>query len=162
MRVVAALLIAVLVSGCDGLAAPSQAAPSQAAPSQAAPTHDPFALAPAAVRDRVPLPACGTEEATANLPARQCFWDAYTAGRTAEFITTRPTRSGDRFTTLYRSLGGGRAQLFHNALVGTGGGWLQVDCQGLTLTRDGPFFPDFIPGLPGGPACVETPLGRGA
>jgi hypothetical protein len=153
-RVAAVLLAGALLAGCD----------VRPAPSPAAATPVPFASAPVAVRTRAVLPVCGSEDATPNLPARTCFWNAYTAGLPAEFVTTRPTLEGDPITTIFRSLGQGRGQLFVDASADRFGaqGWIQVDCQGFTLTRDGAFFPDFVPGVAGGPACRETPLGPGS
>jgi hypothetical protein len=151
-RLAAALLAGALLAGCDAFT-----------PSEAASTPDPLAPAPAAVRNRVALPGCGSEGQVPNVAARQCFWKAYAAGLTAEFITSRRTPSGAPTMAVYRALGPGRAQLFGDfsdpALGGRG--WVEVDCPGFTMTRDGEFFPDFVPGVPGQPECTETLLGGG-
>ena len=143
------------------------AACTSSPPATPPPTRGPFDLvgAPAEVRNRPPLPDCGTElghpPAGFNPEARTCFWTAYVRGAQAEFISTRPAAGGQPLLVIWRSLGGGRVESYVDE---TRGGfakrvWLRTDCPGLTLTHDPNVEPDWIPGLLGaGQTCSEHEL----
>jgi hypothetical protein len=110
-----------------------------------------LASAPQQVRDRTPLPACGLElfgrGGPWNLPARQCFWDAYVAGEPAEFITTRPSGAGKPLVVIFRSLGGGKAEYFADESAIWGGPvWTWTTCDMLSATSDPAVAIDWVPG----------------
>ncbi|HYU50934.1 MAG TPA: hypothetical protein VEO91_13515 [Candidatus Limnocylindria bacterium] len=105
---------------------------------------------------REPLPFCGQEPSSSgidfNLPARQCFWDAYQRRRPAEFITTKSTIEGDPVTMIYRVRRDGRIEVFVDATQDQYSArlWSRLDCP--TLSRaDDAIQPAFGPG-----DCRET------
>ena len=122
-----------------------------------------FLGAPAEVRDRSVLPACGVERVGQgepfNVAARQCFWDAYIGGEPAEFITTRPTADGRALVTIFRTLGGEGVELFvdETAIWGRPT-WTWTACDELTPTTDPSVPIDWIPGTPE-TACEQQRLG---
>lgn len=115
---------------------------------------------PTEVRERGVLPSCGVERVGQgggyNLEARRCFWDAYTGGEPAEFITTRPTAAGKPLLMIVRSLGGGRAELLvdESAIWGRPT-WTRSICPVLTQTTDPSVAIDWIPGAPDVPCEQE-------
>jgi len=119
---------------------------------------------PAVVRDRAALPSCGQETRTQtgrlNLEARRCFWDAYLAGRPAEFTSTRPTVEGDPITSIYRILAAGSIEVFVDQRRDrySKGGWLRLACPGLRLIDESQWLEDFVPGLRDDD-CTVTPIG---
>lgn len=140
------------------------AAASVAGCGRTPPIHLQFLAAPAEVRERSVLPGCGVERVGQgegfNLEARRCFWDAYTVGEPAEFITTRPTGDGKPLLMIVRSLGGGRVELLvdESAIWGRPT-WTRSTCGGLTPTTDPAVAIDWIPGTPDVPC--EQQLLRG-
>ncbi len=110
------------------------------------------------VAHRSTLPSCGQEVTTQDsgfdLEGRRCFWDAYLAGRPAEFISTRPSVEGDPITTIYRVLAPGHAEVFTDATKDRfgSGGWEKRTCRTLRLVKGGPVEPDFGPDE----TCVES------
>jgi len=114
--------------------------------------------APAAVRDRVPLPFCGDERVVerdgANVPGRRCFWSAYLTRQPAEFASTETTAEGNSVLTIYRVLPNGQVEIFIDqtrAIFGTRT-WLRVSCGRLAIDRLDPQQPAFGPNS----ECVET------
>jgi hypothetical protein len=117
-----------------------------------------YSDAPAAVRDRVPLPFCGDERVVqgdgANVPARRCFWSAYLARQPAEFASTETTAEGNSVLTIYRIVPNGQLEIFIDqtrAIFATRT-WLRVSCQRLAIDRLDPQQPAFGPNS----ECVET------
>ena len=131
----------------------------------AGPIGPDLSRAPIEVTTRVALPFCGFEVGHPpegfNVAARQCFVAAASAGRPAEFISTRPTAGGAPITAIWRSLGGGRIEFFVDLTRSgiAGGGWTRTTCPQLTLTNDPHVAPDWIPGTPAG-GCIEQRLGN--
>ena len=98
---------------------------------------------------RSQLPSCGVEDTRGggqwNIEARQCFWEAYQAGREAEFVSTRPTVEGDPFTVTLRVLGPSRVEIFIDATRDAyGGGWHRLTCGSLALSDSPQPIPDFV------------------
>ncbi len=110
------------------------------------------------VAQRTPLPSCGSETTTQdsgfNVEGRRCFWDAYLAGRPAEFVSTRPSIEGDPITTIYRVLGPGRIEVWIDATKDRfgSGTWEKLTCRSLRLVKGGRVEPDFGPDE----TCVES------
>lgn len=114
--------------------------------------------APAAVRERPALPACGSETvraaADANIDGRNCLWSSYLGRQPAEFISSQWTIEGDPITFVYRILPDGAIEVFidstHDAWSAKT--WLHLACPELALIDGAPGQPAF------GPAegCVET------
>jgi len=108
---------------------------------------------------RTSLASCGSERAGAagpwNVEGRQCLWDAYQAGRPAEFVSTRSSVEGDPVTTTLRLLGSGRVEIY---IDGTrdrwGQGWTRLECPTLGLSDAPQPAPDFT----WGPGCQERPV----
>lgn len=119
-----------------------------------------FGNAPAVVRDRATLPACGTESVQiahgVNLDGRRCFWNAYQSHQPAEFISTQTTIEGDPVTSVYRVLPDGAVEVFVDSTQDTWSTrtWLHLACRELSLIDDAPGQPAFGPG----PDCVETTI----
>lgn len=121
-------------------------------------------LGPPAVADRTLLPSCGAERFTTpegpwNEAARVCFWDAYRAQRTAEFVSTWLTTEGDPITSIYRVLGAGRVEIFIDSTqdrfaAAADRGWQRLDCSTLATVQSPAPAPDFGPDN----TCVATPL----
>ena len=150
----------VCTMGCAWLLAACTVFPSPVASAPPEPTG-----APRVVVDRSPLPPCGSETTTQtdgfNVAGRRCFWDAYLNRRAAEFVSTRPTVEGDPITLIFRLLGDGRIEVFEDQTHDrfSWGGWLRLDCPGLSINEPSLEQPDFLPGLPGPTGeCVETPI----
>lgn len=151
-----ALVVAACTSAPDLTAVP---AVNATAPS--------FAAAPAAVRERTKLPACGVDVAVrhgdtfsvADTSARACFWTAYIRGQPAELVGTLRTENG-LITIITRSLGSGRAELFvdDTQLPGSDLGWTLLTCNGLQQINNGPVKPDWAPGIPPTQGCTTTSL----
>ncbi len=132
---VIASALAVLASGCSALSA-----------------------AATGVAFRKPLPSCGSETTTQdsgfNVEGRRCFWDAYLAGRPAEFVSTRPSVEGDPITKIYRVLSPGHVEIFIDATKDRfgSGTWEKYTCRTLHLVKGGRVEPDFGPD----DSCVES------
>jgi hypothetical protein len=121
---------------------------------------------PAVVVNRSVLPPCGFETTTQsggfNIAGRRCLWDAYLGRRPAEFVSTRPTVEGDPITFIFRVLGDGRVEVFEDQTHDrfSLGGWLHLDCPGLSIDDASLGQPAFAPGMPGPSGeCAETPIG---
>ena len=109
-----------------------------------------FLSAPAEVQNRVALPACGVELVGRggpwDLEARDCFWNAYLAGRPAEFITTRPSGGGEPLVAIFRTLGPGRVEVFADETAIRGEPyWTHSTCAAFTPTNDPAVEIDWIP-----------------
>jgi hypothetical protein len=137
---------AVLLGGCGLLPGPSDQS---------------FVNAPAAVRERSALPACGAEtvhdaRTEANVDGRQCLWAAYQNHQAAEFITTQWTIEGDPLTWIYRVLPGGAVEVFIDSTQDAWSAktWLHLACRELALIDGAPAQPAFGPGE----GCTETTI----
>jgi hypothetical protein len=109
--------------------------------------------APSEVTARSSLPPCGVElivdGSGYDLEARRCFWNAFVAGRQAEFITTRPTATGLPLLTIFRSLGDGKVEYFVDETAIWGARtWTHMSCPFITATVDPHVAIDWIPGSP--------------
>jgi hypothetical protein len=121
-----------------------------------------FVNAPAAVRERAPLPACGVEtirassDADNNVEGRRCLWSAYQEHRPAEFVTTRPTVEGDPITYIYRVLPDGEVEVFVDSTrdAWSAKTWLRLACPQLALDVSAQAQPAFAPGE----GCTETTI----
>jgi hypothetical protein len=132
------------------VAASDDASPSAASSPSASGAIEPpdFAEAPLWVRNRDPLPFCGTEtqpSATLALDVRRCFVEAAAQGEPAEMLVRATTIEGGTVHYLYRTTPGNP---FEQIIDGTGdsfgsGRWERQVC--IRLTRGDP-----VPGDPVG------------
>lgn len=110
------------------------------------------------VAHRAPLPSYGRETVTRSggfdVEGRRRFWDAYLAGRPAEFASTQPSVEGDPVTTIYRVISPGRVEIYVDATKDRfgSGAWEKYTCRGLRLVPGGPVEPWFA----GDASCVES------
>lgn len=101
------------------------------------------------VERRAPLPSCGHESVTReggyDVGARRCFWEAYRAGRPAEFVSTSVSVEGDPVTTIYRSVAPGRVEIYVDARRDRfgSGRWEKYTGTGLRLIEGGPVTLNF-------------------
>jgi hypothetical protein len=114
---------------------------------------------PPEVRNRAPLPLCGTEVVVhgpgANVLARECFWSAYQNRRPAELISTQTTIEGDPITLVYRTVGDGRVEIFIDSTQDAfgSGAWTRLRCDNFGLAPDAAAI-EFL-----WDECIEESLG---
>jgi hypothetical protein len=123
--------------------------------------NDPFARAPAVVRDRLPLASCGSESvvpgAGINVAGRRCFGAAVLAMQGAEFISALVTIEGDPIVFIYRNLsdaGGAEALIDSTQDTYSSRKWLHLRCSGFVIEESAPGQPEI--GL--GDDCMEEEL----
>jgi len=148
------LVVARLRSGADGVAvrvardpAGNLAAwpPTRLGLPAAAPFAPPPAVAPdlgadapAAVRDRTPVPFCGDEDATGDRfdpRARRCFLDGVLAGSPVELVSRAASTEGEPILTLFRWTGPGSVE----KSVRAGPGWGRAICAIAPVDTDARF-----------------------
>jgi hypothetical protein len=161
--VIAAIVVTTGLAACQttdqvsGSPLSSPNAPSTSlSPSSAASDGSPSAVwlpdwaedtTPAVVAARRPLPFCGVERAPRPQPGifvdasvRSCFWDAYNAGREAEFASVQSTMEGAPIAMVYRLLADGSVEVltdWSQDPFGAAPGWTISTCAGLVEAAEG-------------------------
>ena len=101
---------------------------------------------PAEIANRRPIQFCGLEKAPGPSPGefidaavRACFWDAWNAGREAEFASVQTTIEGDPIATIYRTLADGSIDMLADGSQDKfgSGGWTATTCSGLVEDTEG-------------------------
>jgi hypothetical protein len=122
----AAILAAILVTGCGLLPAPDW------------------------VVNRRPLPSCGEEMLEqgegGDVALRTCLLEAYQEGRPAELVSTQPTIEGDPITRYIRVHENGVVEIFHDATRDRfgSGGWERLVCDRLVPVAEANDPPDNV------------------